>query len=100
YSSNLRGLLTIGIATEQVAGHGMPKPPMSKVARTVWPAKPVVSTVILGVPCPLVMRPAVMVQLKAGVMPGVPPLNSAVKVTGSPSLVASGHETETLGQTG
>ena len=48
------------------------------------------------------MRPAEMVQLKPGLIPGagVPPLTLAVKVTGAFSLAASGQEMLTVGQTG
>src|SRR5438093_24859 len=92
----------IGIDTAQLAGHGMPKPATSRVARTFCPERPVVSTVMLGVPWPLVILPAEMVQLRLGRMPGagVPPLMLAVKVTGAFSLPASGHVMLTVGQTG
>src|SRR5437660_5075193 len=90
----------MGINTAQFAGQGVPKPFTSRLARRVCPANPVVSTVILGVPWPLIIRPPEMVQLKLGAIPAVPPVTFAVKVTGAFSPAASGQEIETVGQTG
>src|SRR5262245_38098591 len=68
----------------------------------VWPEHPVVSTVMLLVPWPLMIFPQVTVQSYVGVIPGagVPPVMVVEKVAVSPSFTDSGQEILMVGQTG
>src|SRR5215208_62796 len=83
-SSNLRGLIFgSGIETPHSAEQSSdPYPPIESEARTVCPARPLVSTLMVLVPCPSTIVPAETVHLYAGVIDGVPPLDRDVNVNG------------------
>ena len=75
-------------------------PPMLTVAVTLWPERPVVSTVIVEVPWPLLIVPAETDQLYVHVAPGAPPDTEAVYVIGWLASTSVGQLTETTGHGG
>jgi hypothetical protein len=90
-------LVTVIVQLSEVL-HSRAKPPTSTVAVIVCPPVPVVSTLIVEVPCPEEIVPAETVQLKVGVTPESPPDTSAVYVGSAPSSASAGQETRTTGQ--
>ena len=102
YSPNLTGgalFLLMLVVQELAVEQSRAKPPTSTVAVTVCPPIPVVSTLMLEVPCPELIVPAETVQLNVGVTFALPPLTFAVNVRASSrfSSAVSGQETVTVG---
>ena len=87
YSSNFRAEdagSEIERVHDSVLSHSGGIPSISTMAVTVCPAISLVSTVIAGVPCPLVIFPADTFHLYFRLQFGSPPATFALMVRGSP----------------
>jgi hypothetical protein len=87
------------VVQELVAEHDGSAPPTFTVAVT-WPLTPLVSTVIVEVPWPLLIVPDDTDQLKVGVIFAGPFATDAVNVIGCPASTSDGQLTEIFGHTG